>query len=483
MQIIAKSNLSLLRKKNEVKIYYDTYEPSTFDQYLMASLAKNSKSKKEAYDYIDDITGKGSLNHHFKNLYDKTMELKKDQIDKILSDSLYPVTRIANEFYCYYPQLDISLYHGKSHEGDLENRKEVFISAILPKEANGKYRDINIAPGIDKVVSETRDLIYDEEGIYIDFGDGNPHFLEDELAKKINPNQLEESLFLSKGIALSSIDEKARDYKLLDNAVFNELMKEEEKRFLNEKKESVKIDQDCFAKLEVIKVFNTYFYREIRLEFSKKNKSLCDGAIKRLMDGGQINNFKTKTLISILENSTDLVAQEAVNYVLTRKNSKEIAEVGLHIMNQGVYKGWEKETLISIRRALGSTATTSIYQCDPTLGYSIDDLVSITNKSILLDEDKQRLEKYLEDRGNKINQIYSWRGEMSSSGVRENMKSLKNKDGVHEQLKKFLNKTAHVQKDINERNDKELDALYKEVKSIYEGPYQKIKERVEKNKS
>lgn len=483
MKIIAKSNLSLNREKNSVVIYYDTYDRSTFDQYLMASLAKNAENKDEAYAYIDDITGKGSLNQHFRNLYDRILKLDEDQIKKILSDSLYPVTRIVSEFYYYYPQLDISLYHKKSYEGDLRNKKEIFVSAILPKEANGQYRDLVIEKGGEKVSSETHDIVFDDNGIYVDFGDKNPHFISSSLEKEINPNHLDEALFSSKNISLSPIDEKSRDYRLLDDAIFSALLKEGENRFLNKANESIRIDQDCFAKLEVIKVFDTYFYREVRLEFSKGNRETCDEALTYLMgNSNQINTMKTRTLISIMEKATDLVAQKTVNYVLARKNSKEIAEVGLRLIDGGLYKGWEKETLISIRRSLGSTAITSVYRCDPELGYSIEDLVAITDRTILLEKDREKLEKYLEDRDNKIKQINAWIGEMTTSAVREKMKSLKNKDNIHEQLKKFLNdRVGHVSKNIKSLSDRDLDNLYKEIKSMFEGPYQNIKSRVEKD--
>lgn len=481
MQIIAKANLLLNRQRNTLTIYYDTYALSTFDQYLMASLAKNAVTKDEAYTYIDELTGKGSLNQHFKDLYDKTASLESDQIEKILSDSLYPITKIENDSYYYYPQLNVSLYRGNSYEGNLREKEEIIVSKLLPKEADGKYRDFRIGNGEEKESKEAHDLIFDDSGIYIDFGDKNKHFVNPSLSKIINPNQLDEQTFLSKGIAISSIDEKARDYKLLDKATFLALLKEGEKGFKDNDGHWLRIDQEYFVRLDIVKVFDTYFYREARLEFSKENKSICNSAIEYLIDSGDINVCKTKTLVPILENADDLIAQKAVNYILTRKNSKEISEVGFHIMNRGVYKGWERETLFTIRRTLDPIAMMAVYKCDPTLGYSIEQLIAVTDRTCLTEEDAEKVKVYFENRENKIKLINAMIGEITTSGVRERMKSLAQKDDVYRSVKEFLNKQqGHVHEDINELNDAQLEHRYNEVKSMYEGNFQKIKDRLEK---
>ena len=49
----------------------------------MASLALRSKDEQSAYQYIDDITGSGSLNAHFKQLYDEAHKLDENQLKNI----------------------------------------------------------------------------------------------------------------------------------------------------------------------------------------------------------------------------------------------------------------------------------------------------------------------------------------------------------------------------------------------------------------
>ena len=70
MEIKARVALSLPNTFYKVMLRYDTYQKATYDSYLVASLIKNAKTKKEAFDYIEEVCGQGSLNSHFKRLYE-----------------------------------------------------------------------------------------------------------------------------------------------------------------------------------------------------------------------------------------------------------------------------------------------------------------------------------------------------------------------------------------------------------------------------
>ena len=54
----------------------------------------NINNRSDVYDFIDEITGKGSLNEHFKKLYDDIKSFSKDDINLILNNSIYPVVKI-----------------------------------------------------------------------------------------------------------------------------------------------------------------------------------------------------------------------------------------------------------------------------------------------------------------------------------------------------------------------------------------------------
>ena len=68
MEIRAKVALSLPNQFYKVVLKYDTFEKATYDSYLVASIVANAKNEKDAMEYIDEITGNGSLNPHFKKL-------------------------------------------------------------------------------------------------------------------------------------------------------------------------------------------------------------------------------------------------------------------------------------------------------------------------------------------------------------------------------------------------------------------------------
>ena len=92
MEIRAKVALSLPNDFYKIILKYDTFEKATYDSYLVASIVKITKTEKEAFKYIDEITGNGSLNPHFKKMYKEISQLSDEQVQNILNDSLFPIT-------------------------------------------------------------------------------------------------------------------------------------------------------------------------------------------------------------------------------------------------------------------------------------------------------------------------------------------------------------------------------------------------------
>ena len=86
--------LRLSRIKYGIKVSYNTFEKATYDQFLMASVALRSVNDEDANKYIDNITGSGSLNAHFKQLYEKARKLDNEQLLDIMNNSMYPMLKI-----------------------------------------------------------------------------------------------------------------------------------------------------------------------------------------------------------------------------------------------------------------------------------------------------------------------------------------------------------------------------------------------------
>ena len=62
-----KVRLYLPKSNNKLTLRYNTYEKVSYDKYFIASLINNIENRFQVYDLIDQVTGKGSLNTHFKN--------------------------------------------------------------------------------------------------------------------------------------------------------------------------------------------------------------------------------------------------------------------------------------------------------------------------------------------------------------------------------------------------------------------------------
>ena len=128
-QLQANVLLNLPKEFNTLVLYYNTYEKATFDQYLSASIALRSKSYLETNKYIDDITGKGSLNEHFKHMVEETSKMDDASLQSILNNSMFPVTKIdKTNRYVYYPTFYIAVLNNRIYKNfvgkDIQQIKE-----------------------------------------------------------------------------------------------------------------------------------------------------------------------------------------------------------------------------------------------------------------------------------------------------------------------------------------------------------------------
>ena len=111
MKIQISLKLRLTKQRKTIKVSYHTFETATFDRYLAASLALRAKSEKEAKQYINDITGQGSLNGHFVSLYEDMAKRSENDLHSILMNSLVPILKIdSGNWYDYYPELNVSIF-------------------------------------------------------------------------------------------------------------------------------------------------------------------------------------------------------------------------------------------------------------------------------------------------------------------------------------------------------------------------------------
>ena len=168
-----------------------------------------------------------------------------------------------------------------------------------------------------------------------------------------------------------------------------------------------------------------------------------------------------------------------VQFVLNRKNSKEIAEFGLMLIKSGLEKGWDKEVLMSIKKAVPQREFKYLYRINSDLGFEVSDLLDI-DETDLNDADKMRVRAYVSERDNLLNEIKMMIGDMTTSGVRQKLKSLQ-KDNVVNSVKKFLNEyQGHNEGELDSMNLEQVKKEYEKIKNMYNGNYAKVKERCDK---
>lgn len=458
---------------------YDTYQKATYDSYLVASLIRSSKNQKEAFEYIEEVCGQGSLNAHFKRLYEEISGFTESQIDGIIENSLYPVTMMVSDHFKYYEMFNASRFRNKVFEGNLFDNQEMLKQVMMPRDGNSSFLDISFEsePGTTK--RDVYDAIFSEESILVDLDDNKYLPISKEEFDKVYEGQ---SMNISAYPCKISNEITRGQWSALSQTVLDAILKE---RFTFKDKDDNlgSIFNEYIKVTSVINVFGIYFFKETKYDFIKNNATRCEEAVEQLLSNGWINEYKTRSLVRLLSAVSDETAKKVVEYVLNRKDSKELAEVGLTLVKNGFEKGWSKEALLSMKKFATPIHINYLYNIDNSLGYSIDELLQV-DKNALSEVDAIKVRAYIAERDNMIDQMNKMVGEIMNSGVREKMKSLKTKDSVYKQLNDFIKESsAHLKKDYSTMSLEQLTVEYNGIKRVYEGAFQNIMQRLTKEEN
>ncbi len=471
MKLQAKLQLNLQNINNVIIVSYNTYEKATFDQYLAVSIVNNTSLKSRAEKYIDDITGKGSLNIHFKKMIQKAREFDDNTIKNILNSSLYPTVKIdKTNRYTYYPDFDVSVFNKRPYRGDFKNFNQEDMKKILLMNE-------------DIISIEYEEKEHSQKDMYlVEFEDSKIKIKLFNEWYEMNTSRFQDLIsYEIEGIdryeGIVSTDADGEGWIILSNSALNNLLTMNY-FFYDKEGNYVGILNDYLKKTKIIKVYGLYFYKENICYFSKMNSELCNEALKHLIKTNSINEIKTKTLLKILDITEDISSQYVVNYILARKESKELATFGLSLLKKGLEKGWEITALKQFKSFCTMNDLNILYRVAPEIGYSPMELTKIDN--ILLNEqDKTIKENYLKIRKNMINEIESKVGEITSSGIRERIKKIQSTEGT----KKFSNKlnkmVGHMKDNIRDYSDDRLKTYYEEIRTFYED-FEKMEELIKK---
>ena len=256
MEIQAKVLLTLPNIFYKLTLKYDTFKKASFDEYIIASLVANTKKESEAFTYIDDITGKGSLNSHFRNLYRQIGQFTEEQIQGILKNSLFPITVVdAKHHFKYYPMFNATRMEDKVYSGNLYDDTELVKSLIMPKGNDIKFLSLDSDKEEGKLKEDTYNAIFSNDGIKVDLDGGNYYLIDEKDFSKVYKNDIE-----NLDGYLGDIDEKISEgsWSVLTKGILNSL-KGNQFNFKDSLNQHCILTTDFIKTVEIIKVFNLYF--------------------------------------------------------------------------------------------------------------------------------------------------------------------------------------------------------------------------------
>ena len=462
MSLQVSLKLKLSKQIKKIKVKYNTFEKATYDEYLIASLVLRTTGKingeKNAFEYIDDITGEGSLNAHFKNIYNRLKNFSEEQLNKIMESSMIPTLKIDEKNrYGYYPQLNVSIFNGKIYQGDLgeySNLKEIIM-----------IQEEIIEMCVDVVRDDTKPEQYS-----IIFDDNNN--VKVKLLDKYLPidNEIfEKSLSLDLGnieVYQGKIHNNAEGegWKVLTNSALNNLLSNRNCFF--EDGNHFFIRNGDVRKTIISKVHGLYIYKEEIISY-QGNANLCNTVVGYLIQNGTLSEFKTRSLLLLLKYVSDVKSQKVINSLLVKKEDKEIAIYGLELMERGLITGW----LITAQKTFLKYATgyqlNLIYQSNTELNYTIDQLIKI-DRDLLTPIHKEQVEEYNANLEAKRKTIIEITGYITTKGLRERAKQLEADDITKKFSKLCNNLIGHVNIDLNDASLSNVEQWHKDALALKE---------------
>jgi len=460
MKLQAKLRLALSKQRKVIEIKYNTFEKATYDKFLCASLAKRARSKEEAYTYIDDITGQGSLNSHFKMLYDEAKTLGGDQLDAIMASSMYPILKIdSSAWYDYFEEFGISLYKNKIFIGDLENYSIEAIAQIVG--VNETILEKRVITQRNDKRPQPYDVIIEDNKISVKIGTDYLDIRQD-LFENVVVKELDRIDGYKGDIVLSP---EGEGWQMLTNASLNPLLSGN--RFYYENGNHFLIRASDVRQTIVSKFAGLYFFKQNTMSY-KYNPELSKKVIDFLVANEEIKTFKASDIIAILDNTDGVRKRDVINYFLERRDSADYAKYGLKVLMAGVEIGWTKSALKAfLKYANNVQEIETIYRIDSTIGFDIKQLVGM-DKTILTENHRALVEEYNNNLEKKRVLIKGIIGEVTSKGLRERSKELVSDENT-KKFSKLCNKLiGHVDKDIDKADLEELEEWQKDAYELLE---------------
>jgi hypothetical protein len=438
-----------------------TYEPASFDQYLLASLALHAKDQTEALAYLDGLTGEGSLNDFFKKKYPAIASLSKENLTKILANSLYPVQKVNEGHHVYeYPDLKtIYVDHKIASPTVIKDDKALGDALVYSGELVSISRDEPFESNSENSFVTT----IDDDDIKIQFLSGEwiklPKSVFEKTVVKENPF---ESLDNGEAQASSAMPDGA--CSILTAAVYRDL--NHSKLTFFEDGSFYFVGPTGLTKTILGKELGLYLYHEDTIAFKEIPTPLADKAIEQLFEAGEVRRYPANSLISLLFRASKEKIVETINWIAPNE-AKDIGPFIIKEIRNGLIDGWNNNALQTAKTYAEKDDLTVLYaNCHKI--FSLPDLLQL-DPSILNEEDKKIIAKHESDRAEKIAAIKTIYGDITASSLREDSKKLENDKEVKRFRFLVNNNIAHNKTNLRDLSDEALDKQFKdaiELKSL-----------------
>lgn len=439
MKLQINLKLQLAKQKKTIKVSYHTFVTATYDYYLAASLALRSSSAWEAEKYIDDISGNGSLNAHFRSLYEEMMKLSPEELQSVLTNSLVPTLKIdASNWYDYYPPLDISVFKRRVYRGDLGMNPDVIQILHIQEEI------------VDQEVVTNKEF-NKPEPYYVLLTDNNVSLRFFDEWADIPADIFEESLIKEvydlqgyNGTVYDIAD--GNGWAVLTNTKLNNLITTSG-CFYDEDGNHCVIRNKDVQKTTIALVNGLYIYKETTIDYAN-NAALCRKVLSVIADNALVRESGTKKLELLLQNVDAESAQAFINYNLGELYfPKEITDIVILCVKKGCNTGWRKSILQEVLRNCDKSFYSTLYRMNDSLNYSIEQLL-LLDISILNDTHKAMVIQYQNDLNEMRKSITQIIGEITTSGLRERAKVLKADTDTRRFTKLCNDLIGHVKTDL-----------------------------------
>ena len=406
------------------------------------------------------MTGEGSLNAHFKNLYNRIREFSQEQLEKVMTNSMLPILKIDDRNrYDYYPQLDASIFNNQVYEGDLGDyadlQKLLMIKEKIIEKNVENYKEESIKPDNYTVIIEERnDIKVKLLNKYI----------------RINNMVFEKALFID----VNNIDQyKGRihthadgeGWVLLNNSRLNSLL--QSVNYYYEGGEHYIVQNTGVKKTAVAKVYGLYVCKEENIPY-QGNSNICNVVVEFMLDRNIIWNYKSQAIINILKYVSSEKAQIAINtYLSIKRDDSSMIEYGLNLLENGLLYGWNSSTLKMFANKANERQLNLIYKANSRLAYDVAQLIKI-EYDLLSKSHKAEVDKFNADLQAKRDTIKKIIGDITTKGLRENAKRLKS-DSDTRKFSDLCNKLiGHVKADLDKASLTEVERWLKDALELKE---------------